>query len=308
MPSTINFVIRGPHPSFYSNIMRSIADPIRLYLPRSVISEQSMDNSINIHFFHEAKYQAIVPLNRGVSVFMSHGIADKGWRDGHSMRSFDYVCVSGPLWKEKLVRGGISPERILKIGFPKLDPLFQETGNKQPRSDRRKTVLYAPTHARAFGRCSSYPAFEELLPGFPQDLRVVSSPHPVHKENQMPTLLELNDADVVISDCSSLLYEAWALGKPVVFPDWLVKESIITRWPQSFAAQIYRDEIGYHAQNFKEMVDAVYLALEQGLDDKAHTFIEAYFPTAYRGRSGQICAGLLENMANQGVRPEGPRS
>ncbi|HWP97284.1 MAG TPA: CDP-glycerol glycerophosphotransferase family protein [Syntrophomonadaceae bacterium] len=288
--------------------MRSIVDPIRLYLPQSVISEQAMDEAVNIHFFHEEKYRVIVPFGRGVHVFMSHGIADKGWRDGPSMSPFDYVCVSGPLWEEKLVKGGISPERILRIGFPKLDPLFQAEGQKQPRAAQRKTVLYAPTHARAYGRCSSFPAFEGLLSGFPQDLRVVSSPHPVHKENQMPTLYELAQADVVISDCSSLLYEAWALGKPVVFPDWLVKESIITRWPQSFAAQIYKDEIGYHAQNFNEIVEAVYQALEHGLDEKSRTFIEAYFPTAYRGRSGQICAGLLENLAAQEGRSEKPRS
>jgi len=28
------------------------------------------------------------------------------------------------------------------------------------------------------------------------------------------------NADVVISDSSTMIYEAWALGKPVVFCDW----------------------------------------------------------------------------------------
>lgn len=299
MTRMINFIIRGPHPSFYSNIMRSIADPIRLHLPQSIISEEAQDDAVNIHFFHERKYRDIVSVDMGISVFMSHGIADKGWRDGPAMSPFDYICVSGPLWKEKLIKEGISANRILEIGFPKLDLLFQIASKERDRTDPRRIVLYAPTHARAFGKCSSYPELQTLLPEFPDDFIIISSPHPVHKEDQMPTLMELHEADVVISDCSSLLYEAWALGKPVVFPDWLVKESILTRWPQSFAAKIYNDNIGYHARNFEEMIEFVYMGLKQGIDKKALGFINQYFPPAFRGRSGQICAGLLQGLAAQ---------
>jgi len=39
----------------------------------------------------------------------------------------------------------------------------------------------------------------------------------------MPTMQPLVDADVVIADAGSTIYEAWALGKPVIFPDWLGK-------------------------------------------------------------------------------------
>lgn len=298
----VNFIVRGPNPSFYYNIMRSIVDPIRLYLPESVLTEMSQEDAVNVHFFHEEKYRAIVPIDRGINVFMSHGIADKGWRDGPAMIPFDYVCVSGPLWKSKLINSGVTAGRIFEIGFPKLDPVFQGLVRKEAQADMRKTVLYAPTHAKAHANCSSYPAFLELLKCFPEDFKIVSSLHPVHKKDQMPTFQELVDADLVISDCSSLLYEAWSLDKPVVFPDWLVKDGIIQRWPNSFAAHIYKEGIGYHAVNFDHLLELVYLGLSKGIDSKAAYFIEEYFPAILRGRSGRMCAALLQNLVFEDLR------
>jgi len=296
MKSKVNFVIRGPHPSFYTNIMRSIVDPIRSHLADSTISEEATEDAVNVHFFHEKEYQFLAKIERGTSVFLSHGIAAKNWRDAQHMRPFDYVCVPGPMWKQKLMSGGISEERLLVVGFPKLDPIFQGMLIKTITNGQQKIVLYAPTHAKAFPECSSYPLFMDLIDGIPKDVVVISSPHPVHKSNQMPTLIELLNADVIISDSSSIIFEAWALNKPVVFPDWLVKAGILKNWPDSFTADIYRQNIGYHANTFKKFVESIYLALEHGIDQKAVAFIDEYFPRCLRGRSGKICSDKLQEL------------
>lgn len=294
MKSRINFII--PNPSFYTNVIRSIIDPIRIHLPDSVISEVASEDAVNVHYFREKQYQDLVNIEKGTSVFMSHGIASKNWRDAQYMEPFDYVCVPGPMWKNKLIKDGIPAERLLEVGFPKLDPIFQ---GKIPRNldfEPQKTVLYAPTHAIGFPQCSSYPGFINLIGFLPKDFRVISSPHPVHKDSQMPALQELADADAIISDSSSIIFEAWALNKPVIFPDWLVKEGILENWPGTFTADIYRKNIGYHAESFGELIDYVYLAFEQGIDQEVQAFIDEYFPCGLRGFSGNECAVKLHNL------------
>lgn len=294
MNSKINFII--PNPSFYTNVIRSIIDPIRIHLPDSVISEVAIEDAVNVHYFREEEYLDSVHFDKGTSVFMSHGIAAKNWRDAQYMKPFDYVCVPGPMWKNKLIDDGIPAEQLLEVGFPKLDPIFQGKLYRTQTFKPHKTVLYAPTHARGFPECSSYPGFMDLIGRFPKDFQVISSPHPVHKKSQMPTLQELVDADAIISDASSIIFEAWALSKPVIFPDWLVKDGILDFWPDSFLAEIFRKNIGYHAESFGELIEYVHLAFEQGIDREAKAFIDEYFPCWLRGSSGNECAIKLKML------------
>ncbi len=295
MPRPINFIIPGSETSSYSRIIMSLINPIRNYLTNSLISDHALSNAVNIHFFLEKGYRRKINIFEGTSIFMSHGIADKGWRDGPAVRDFDYVCVSGPLWVEKMIREGLHPEKILMIGYPKLDPLFTSIKSSCD-TIQTKSILYAPTHSNS--KPSSYPAFEKYLNYFPADLQILDSPHPFHKRDKQPTLLELVEADAVISDSGSLVYEAWALGKPVVFPDWLVKEAVLKYWPQTFAAQIYKEKIGYHASTFLHLVHLVYKAFNEGIGEKEMVFMEGILPSSLRGCSGRISAETFAKIAS----------
>lgn len=298
MSKKINFVVPPPDVSRYSKILFSIIDPIRAHLPDSKISPTCLKGSVNVHFFHEEWYlRHFFKCENSTNVFYPHGMADKGWRDGPSVKVFDYVCVSGPLWVKKMVKEGIPREKILMVGYSKLDPLFQgRTGKTNGRVDLRGTVLYAPTHEKS-APCTSFPAFLEFLERFPGNLRVLSCAHPYHREDNEPVLQELVEAGVVISDASSVIYEALALGKPVVFPDWLVKDPILCRWPNSFTAQMYRRGIGYHAKDFDHLVDRVYEALARRLKPEDVQFIDGLFSPDLRGNSGKITAEALRELS-----------
>jgi hypothetical protein len=286
----INFVceLGGP----YGNIVLSIIDPIREHIPNHQISGEPIPDAINVFFFIEEDYKKKAQQGLGINVYIDHGISDKLYRSQlDDIIFYDFMCVTGPLWEEKISQVGFPSERIITIGYPRLDPIFQ--GKMKKEQVGQKRILWAPTHSNSI---STFPLFKQYINQFPSDITISSSLHPFNKSTLQTTMQELVDADIVISDSSSIIYEAWAIGKPVIFPDWIIKEAVLTGFPNSFESQIYKEGIGYHARDFEELLKLTYYALEHGLDEKAESFIEGIFPKKYRGCSGKIAASELRNL------------
>lgn len=291
----INFVVPDAPGAPYQHIIETIMNPLRACLPGSFVSTQSLPGTVNVHFFKGCTYRQRVDIYQGTSVFMPCSLADPCFRDCQTLHDYDYVCVSGPLSASLSLAHGVPTEKTLVTGFSKLDPFFQGFYNKRQQEDGKPVVLYAPTHAAV--EPSSYPAFVPFLKLFPDDLSVIYSPHPVHKKNCLPALQELADADIVISDCSSIVYEAWALGKPVVFPAWLCSPAVLQTWPDSLVLRVYRNNIGYHASRFSHLIDLVYQAIHEGMKEEEKRFIDELLPPYLRGHSGETAAAALMKLA-----------
>lgn len=288
MSKTINFIdVYYP----YNNIINRFIEPIAKYLPNWSKSFEYKPDCINVSFFYEEK--------QNKDIFISHGLADKNWRDAHFVKDYDYICVSGKLWKEKMIGQGIPSEKILVNGYSKLDPLFNNKDKKQ-RIDNMVLVLFAPTHniIEDSENISIYNKIDICFEEIPNNIEIIKSWHPANDWNNM-TYDQLLLADVVISDCSSVIYEAWALDIPVVFPDWIVKDFIIEKYPNSFEEYIYINKIGYHATNSKELLEMIYLAKKDGLDNETKSFIDGIFPKELRGKSGEVTAKLLLDIAEK---------
>lgn len=283
----INFMYSaGP----YQKILDSIIEPIMLYLPDATRLRGYQEGKLNVRFF-----LAGPPKN---VVFISHGMGDKGWRDGKAVKDFDYICVSGPDWKEKLIRQGVEENKILINGYTKLDPIFKNH-IKKIHDDDKLHVLYAPTHntdPENAGSISSYPRLIPFLDSIPEDMELIKSAHP-YNNNGIITMDLLTWADVIISDCSSIIYEAFALDIPVVFPDWLIMDNIMRICPDTFTGKIYREGIGYHAKDIRQMWELTRTAASRGLNSYTREFIEGIFPEKLRGRSGETTAGILINLS-----------
>ncbi len=287
--------------SAYTHALDALIGPIQNHLPECTVSAKAgVDGALNFCFF----LGSTAPSPRGL---MSHGVADKNYI-GRSKRgkakNFDYLFVPGPAYKEKHVLGlGIEKfpkDRIFVVGWPKMDPLFSGEMVRKPATDGEIRVLYAPTH-NAIKEVSSYPAFSKHLDKFPPGIRVINSPHPARKESRAATLHEWLEADVVIADSGSTIYEAWMLGLPVIFPDWLVKEGVLLKFAGSFEAKIYEQEIGFHAKTFKQLVNMIPAAYEQGVDDRVKEFMEGVCPARLNGKSGKTIAKYLRRIANHEV-------
>jgi hypothetical protein len=278
----INFYVPSSGP--YKSILDALIGPIQEYLPDFSAEKRVMPESINVGFFL---------VDKGCQVFIPHGIADKNYRNADKVKDFDYVFVSGPAWVDKLVRQGFPQSKILVGGYTKLDPIFQGKYKAAPRDKPR--VLYAPTHG-AIEEISLQGRFDNELKKLREFYDVIEAPHPAISKGNV-TMQVLVDADVVISDAGSLVYEAWTLNKPVVFPSWLLKKGVMKCFPGSFEDQIYWEEIGYHAWSSTNLLDCVKRAYLGGIDSKAGEFIEGVFPKTLRGNSGEETANLLRRVA-----------
>ncbi len=273
----------------YVNVLDSLIGPVRKHLPESTITpKQGVNGALNFCMFIRSN----APMPR---ILMSHGVADKNYISKEKADRFDYLFVPGPAYKEKHIRMGTPAEKIFVVGWPKLDPIFN--GEYKGTESDKLRILYAPTH-NAIQAVSSFPAFNEYLDKFPADIEIINSPHPARKDDRMPTLQALVDADVVIADAGSTLYEAWMLGKPVIFPDWLVRDGVVKRFAGSFEAQIYEQGLGYHAKDFNHLLDLIAVALTDGVDGDVKEFMEGVCPAEFNGRSGKVIADTLKELAD----------
>lgn len=299
---------------YYDNVENSMINPIIAHLPSdSYLIEISRFNQLtgiweydkknsndyfNVSFFIEGK-------NNFYDFLISHGIADKSWRNETFVQNFNYVGVSGQAWVDKYHRQGMNKDRIKLIGYPKLDKLYEK--RKEFMIENQKTkqvkikVLYAPTHnmnPNNLKAVSSYPRLLPFLKNLPKDIELITSLHPANNGTKI-TYDELINADVVIADSGSTLYEAWALDIPVIFTDWLVRGNILDSYPRTFEEYIYTKRIGYHAKDERHLINFIYIANKNGLDNTTINFMETILPMELRGRSGKTTANTLLELANQ---------
>ncbi|MGE5391689.1 MAG: hypothetical protein ACM3PE_11570 [Deltaproteobacteria bacterium] len=282
----------------YWNVVQEMSEPVRFHISNSVVNTTALNDAVNVHFFApgDNNYSEKVDFDKGVKVFLPHGISDKGYRTGESLKEFDFICVSGPFWAEKLTDEGIPGEKIFIGGYPKLDSVFTKRKTLH-HTNIKPIVLYAPTHTNS--AVCAYSELTEDMIKLPSYVDLITSLHPYNNLDHLTTTEQLIHADVVISDIGSLVWEAWALGIPVVFPDWVVKDRLISALPTTLTAHIYREGIGYHADSLEELPEQVCKAIDQGITEAESDLINRVFPAELRGISGKATAEHLLHIASE---------
>lgn len=291
--------------------------PVLAHLPNGsyTVSRQPTDGAVNVYLSNRDRYVDRSHRADRVGVSYAHGLASKGYRDWTRTKRFDYVTVPGPAHAREVIASGAPAHRVIEIGYPKLDPLFRGEITGPPR-DERIRVLWAPTHGggseefihgnrSAVGAAaSSWWHRDEIMRHLdPDTFDTVACPHPRHAPGRRATYEEYATADVVIADGGSTIYEAMALGMPVVLPAWLTRARNLSReGGRLLEATVYREELGLHVHDPRDLADTVVRAAEEGPGPREREFIDQVLPPQYRGTSGQRFAAWLLDLDEKGTR------
>lgn len=300
---------KGPN---YTLVQSQIMGTITKHLPEGSwtrSSNERVEGALNFALF----------IGQDAEVLMSHGVADKSyhWRSDRSGNRLNNgrhrtdLLVPGKFLADRIAgapRLDIDRDHVHVVGWPRLDLLLEQQRSLRQRAARllrprrRTTILWAPTHdfvTRGEEKItlSSYPAFEPYVEQLQKRYDVTVSLHPRNREEKQPTDQALLDADVVISDFGTMVYEAWALGKQVIFPYWLIGDRIAHYHPRSSEGRIFRERIGLHADSFEELV--AFIEAKTPVDDRTRAYLDSYLDPQYLGTSGRRIAELLQQLDRQ---------
>jgi hypothetical protein len=291
----INFVLSKS--SNYSQVQSQINKTIQKWLPADGFTEsleQYVDGALNFTLF----------IDKPADVLMSHGAADKNymWRkteDGgfvNLQRRRQHLFVPGKflvkrIRKSKLGAAGLSAEAV---GWPRLDGLIAQLHDAQPHAGKPR-VLYAPTHdyhVKTNGVVmSSYPEFMPFFEQLQTRFDCQMSVHPRNRKEKAPTFNALLWADVVVSDHGTMVWEALALGKVVIFPTWIIGERMQMFKKNSAEWHIFEHGYGWHAHSFDEMVQMI--ENPSPMSPETRAFVDHYLLPSAHGCSGQLIAQRL---------------
>lgn len=294
----------------YALVQKQLLDVIKRHLPQDSwreSHEQYVEGCLNFTLF----------IAQEADVLMSHGAADKSyhWKSDDLGRRFNHerrrshLLVPGQFLVDRIVSSRslrFDSEHVHSVGWPRLDLLLEAQRQAAKASDAsqtsRKKVLWAPSHDYSKKgdeqvSLSSYPEFVPYVDELRKRYDVDVSLHPRNRGDKAPTKDSLVDCDVVITDFGTMVYEAWALGKQVIFPFWLIGERMLHYGKGSFEAKIFRERIGLHADSFEQMCE--FIDTHRAIEPAHRQMIDHFLEPSYLGCSGKRIADLLLDLAQQ---------
>ena len=246
----------------------------------------------------------VVMLFHGIPGGKSYGLdMERPYVTEDTMKLLDYVITSTS--DEKMTQlvakqCGVSTDKILPLGMPRTDKYFREY---QRLSDKR-VYLFLPTF-RAEGE-PRFPDIDwELLDSLlTDDEALLVKPHMVqerlvegtykhiaHVSGQLPTTPFLMGSDVIVTDYSSVLFDAHIAGKPVVLFEkdckYRIFRSMYLPYPNGYAGRYATDE--------KDLVEALRSATYQTEED---LICKEKYCSACDGHSTERVIKLMEDILN----------
>ncbi len=205
-----------------------------------------------IHYIDLKKETKLFQLWHACGAFKTFGFTRLSKPKGspqttRNHRSYDYVTVSSTFCKKCHSEGfGISTDNVVATGIPRTDVFFDEDYKTEarykffeahPEFMGKRIILFAPTFRGNVKETAFYPTemfdIARVCRSIPDDYAIIVKHHPfVNDVQPIPEELsdrvidlsedtELNDllfiTDVIITDYSSLVFEASLLFIPMIF-------------------------------------------------------------------------------------------
>ena len=205
-----------------------------------------------IHYIQLRKETKLIQLWHACGAFKTFGFTRLSKPKGSPQttknhRSYDYVTVSSTYCKKCHSEGfGIATNNIVATGIPRTDVFFDEEYkfnarmrffDEHPEFIGKRIILFAPTFRGNVKETAFYPTemfnVAKVCDSIPDDYAIIIKHHPFVNDVQpipekyadrvidLSEDTELNDllfiTDVIITDYSSLVFEASLLYIPMIF-------------------------------------------------------------------------------------------
>ncbi|MEZ9369809.1 CDP-glycerol glycerophosphotransferase family protein [Shewanella sp. 10N.286.51.B2] len=218
---------------------------------------------------------------------LGHGVGPKPTYYHKSCTPMTVRFIEGSLRLSK-IKALYPNDNFVQVGFSKLDPMYnnEELGFDLANiglDPKKQTLLYAPTF-----NPSSLECFPDNWPEDFKDYNILIKPHSltmmrekyknqraklakwaqfenvyVAKEQDISLLPFMKNADILLSEASSTLFEFAALGKPVIVCNffklkWTYRGIFKFRFKKRFGKDnVLYNDIGLHANNYSALIAAV---------------------------------------------------
>ena len=283
-----------------------------------------------IHALNLRPETKLVQLWHACGAFKMFGLSETGrleilGQNTKNHRSYSLAFVSSekmvPFYSEAF---GIAERQVLPVGVPRTDVFFKEgyreaaavaLQERYPVLKEKRVLLFAPTF-RGDGKNTGYYPMERFdvdafIEGMPEDTVLIIKNHPfMHKrfavaEGNRERVLDMtgkeniNDllllTDVLITDYSSVIFEAALLKVPIVFYVFDLEEYMASRNLyfdfESFAP-------GSRIKEFDKLVTVVRMILrgERKEEEKRIKRFCDYFLDALDGKSTERAVEVLKSL------------
>jgi hypothetical protein len=268
-----------------------------------------------------------LPKSSKVNPLTTQAIAPFKWFRKLMGNRFDLILLPGQALHDLFKSVGILTKGNNEIiGFPRLDPVFNEEIDRKVvlknlgLSDSKKTILYAPTwHGKLDVNMNSMQQMgKAIMNSVKNEYNLIVRPHPrTLINNESPEVIELLQektistdnirlvddpfadtiklmaaADLMISDYSSVGIEFLAFDRPVIYADHLGEEYF-----DKSLAEIYVREAGFVVREAKNFRQTILKALANPDDkSKLRKKYAKYFFGPTDGKAAERGAEAIQNL------------
>ena len=241
-------------------------------------------------------------------------------QDSRSHRTYDYCLVSSrKVAKHYAEAFGMNVDRVIATGVPRTDIFFDEAYKREirakifstyPMLKDKKVILFAPTFRGSSKKEGNYPHYrfdyKKIFERLGDEYRIIIKHHP-HVNNKpvieneykdrvidLSKNEELNEllfvTDILITDYSSVVFEAALLDIPMLFYAFDLDEYISRR---GFYCEYISFIPGKLVENMDEIIDALMVGDFEA--DKIIEFKKDFFDDL-DGKSGKRASEFIKRL------------
>lgn len=273
----------------------------------------------------------LIQLWHACGAFKTFGFSRLGKDGGPNQttpnhRNYDYAIVSSSEIRRFYAEGfGIDEKNVLPLGVPRTDDFFDAAHGKAIREKiyeeypvlkNKKVIMFAPTF-RGNGANTAYYPFEmfdveKLLEKLPDDYMVIIKHHPFVPERHpvsdkvkkrvldLSKESEINDllfvTDLLITDYSSVIFEASLLDIPMLFYAFDLEDYVVNR---DFYYPFKNFVPGKIVRNLEQIISAI--EQEDYEQEKVKTFKHRFFDDL-DGKSSLRVADFIMELVESGKK------